>query len=101
MVGWHHQFDGHKFAQAPGVGDGQGSLVCCSPCGHKESDTTERLNSTEYIRKRIMGHIHMCACVVCREGDEFSNSIVVSQQIPPKTEKLSSKTNRLEQKDKY
>jgi len=48
-----------------------------------------------------MGHIHMCAYVVCKEGDEFSNSIVVSQQIPPKTEKLSSKTNRLEQKDKY
>ena len=48
-----------------------------------------------------MGHIHMCACVVCREGDKFSNSIVVSQQILPKTEKLSSKTNRLEQKDKY
>ena len=31
MVGWHHQLDGHKFEQAPGVGDGQGSLVCCSP----------------------------------------------------------------------
>ena len=101
MVRWHHQLDGHKFAQAPGVGDGQGILVCCSPWGHKQSDTTEWLNSTEYIGKRIMGHIHMCAYVVCKEGDEFSNSIVVSQQIPPKTEKLSSKTNRLEQKDKY
>ena len=44
MVGWHHQLEGHEFEQAPGVGDGQGSLVCCSPCGHKESDTTERLN---------------------------------------------------------
>ena len=31
MVGWNHQLDGHKFEQAPGVGDGQGSLVCCSP----------------------------------------------------------------------
>ena len=31
MVGWHHQFDGYEFGQAPGVGDGQGSLVCCSP----------------------------------------------------------------------
>ena len=48
-----------------------------------------------------MGHIHTCACVVCREGDEFSNSIVVSQQILRRTEKLSSKTDRLEQKDKY
>ena len=38
MVGWHHWFDGHEFEQAPGVGDGQGRLVCCSPWGHKESD---------------------------------------------------------------
>jgi len=44
MVGWQHWLDGHEFEQAPGVGDGQGSLVCCSPWGHKESDTTERLN---------------------------------------------------------
>ena len=40
MVGWHHQLDGHEFEQAPEV-NGQGSLVCCSPWGHKESDTTE------------------------------------------------------------
>ena len=44
MVGWHHRLNGYKFKQAPGVGDGQGSLVCCSPWGCKESDTTERLN---------------------------------------------------------
>ena len=44
MVGWRHQFNGHEIEQAPGVGDGQGSLVCCSPQGHKESDTTERFN---------------------------------------------------------
>ena len=44
MVGCNHQLDGHKFEQAPGVVDGQGSLVCCSPWGLKESDTTERLN---------------------------------------------------------
>ena len=36
--------DGHEFEQAPGGGDGQGSLACCSPWGHKESDTTEQLN---------------------------------------------------------
>ena len=41
MVGWHHQLNGHEFEQALGVGDGQGGLVCCSPWGHKESDTTE------------------------------------------------------------
>ena len=51
MVGWHHQLDGHEFEQAPGVSDGQGSLVCCSPRGCKESDMTERLNWTEVSRK--------------------------------------------------
>ena len=41
MAGWHHQLDGREFEQAPGVGDGQGSLACCRPWGHKELDTTE------------------------------------------------------------
>ena len=44
-VGWHHRLNGHKSEQAPGDGDGQGSLACCSPWGHKESDTTEPLNN--------------------------------------------------------
>ena len=44
MVGLHHQLDGHEFEQAPGVGDGLGSLVCYSPCGWKELDRTEVLN---------------------------------------------------------
>ena len=50
MVGWYHWLHGHEFEQALGVGDGQGSLVCCSPWGHKESDTTEWLNWTELHR---------------------------------------------------
>ena len=41
MVGWHHQLNGHKFEQALGDGEGQGSLACCSPWGCKESNTTE------------------------------------------------------------
>ena len=41
MVGWHHQLDGHEFEQAPGVGDGQGGLACCSPWGRKVLDMTE------------------------------------------------------------
>ena len=45
MVGWHHRLDGHEFEQASGVGDGQGSLACCSPWDHKELDTTEKLNN--------------------------------------------------------
>ena len=45
MVGWHHRLNGHEFEQAPGDGEGQGSLVCCSPWGRKEWDMTERLNN--------------------------------------------------------
>ena len=44
MVGQHHQLNGLVFEQTLDVGDGQGSLACCSPWGKKESDTTERLN---------------------------------------------------------
>ena len=47
MVRWHYQLDGHEFEQALGFGDGQGTLACCSPWDHKESDITERLNWTE------------------------------------------------------
>ena len=43
-VGWHHQLDEHEFEQVPGVGDGHGSPACCSPWGHKESETSGRLN---------------------------------------------------------
>ena len=48
MAGWHHQFDGHGFGWTPGVGDGQGSLVCCDSWDRKESDMTEGLNWTEH-----------------------------------------------------
>ena len=47
MVGWHHWLNGHGFGWTLGVGDGQGGLACCGSWGRKESDTTERLNSTE------------------------------------------------------
>ena len=47
MVGWHHWLNGHEFVQALGDGDGQGSLACCSPWGHKELDMTEWLNWTD------------------------------------------------------
>ena len=50
MAGWHYWLDGLKFEQASRVGDRQGSLACCSPWGHKESDMTERLNWT------VLGH---------------------------------------------
>ena len=47
MVKWHHRLKGHEFEQALGVGDEQGSLACCSPCGHKELGMTEGLNCSE------------------------------------------------------
>ena len=47
MVGWHHRLDGHDSGQTPGNSDGQGSLACCSPWGHEESDTTGQLNNKE------------------------------------------------------
>ena len=53
MAGWHHRLDGLEFEQALGVGEGQGSLVCCSPWGCKESDTTEQLNGTEYNHRDV------------------------------------------------
>ena len=45
MAGWHHQHNGHELGQTSGDGEEQGSMVCGSPCGHKELNTTERLNN--------------------------------------------------------
>ena len=53
MVGWHHWLNGHEFEQAPGDGEVQGSLACCSPRGCKESDTTEQLNNIDYVTINI------------------------------------------------
>ena len=51
MVGWHHQLDGHEFEQAPEDDEGQGSLACCSPWGHKELDMTDRLNNNIMVKR--------------------------------------------------
>ena len=48
-LGWHHRLNGHEFEQAPGVGDGQGGLACCSPWGNKGSDMTEQLSWEVYM----------------------------------------------------
>ena len=53
MVAWHHRLNGHEIEQALGVGDGQGSLACCSPWGHRESDMTEWLNWAELNWGRV------------------------------------------------
>ena len=54
IVGWHHRLDGHVFEHNPGVGDGQGSLVCCCPWGHTDSDMTELLNWSELMQAPIL-----------------------------------------------
>ena len=67
MAGWHHWLDGHESEWTPGVCDGQGGLACCGSWGHKESDSTERLNWTE---------LNCCVCSLIsynpgeRRGDE-------------------------------
>ena len=59
MVGWHHQLNGHEFKQALGDGEGQGSLVCCNPWGHKELDTTKRLNNNSIEENKGVEKIHL------------------------------------------
>ena len=62
MVGWPAQLNGHGFEHAPGVGDGQVGLACCSPRGHKESDMPERLNNNNNWSILISS----CAKAQCR-----------------------------------
>ena len=54
MVGWYHRFNGHGFEQAPGDGEGQGSLVCCIPWGQKEWGRTERLNNSKIKKENTV-----------------------------------------------
>ena len=63
MVGWHHQLDGHEFEQALGDGEGRGSLACCSPWGHKESDRTEQLNNNSDSGTAKWNRCSVSACV--------------------------------------
>ena len=59
MVGWHHRLNGQEFEQAPGDGEGQGSLACCSPWGCKESYVTERLNNhSNEVFKGMGSNLH-------------------------------------------
>ena len=64
MVGWHHWLDGHEFKQALEVGNGLGSLVCCSPWGHKELDTTEGPNWTvQFSQHQLLKRLCFLHCV--------------------------------------
>ena len=56
MIGWHHQLNGHEFEQALGDDEGQGSLVCCRPWGHKELHMTEWLNNNHFLKHSFSLH---------------------------------------------
>ena len=58
MVGWHHQLNGHEFEQTLGDSEGQGSLVCCSPCDRTESNVTERLNNNKDPLDNLLQLLH-------------------------------------------
>ena len=59
MVGWHHRLNGCEFEQAPGDGEGRGSLACCSPWGWEESDTTWLIN-----KKKVLNQL----CQICSKS---------------------------------
>ena len=65
LVRWHHQLDEHEFEQAPGVGDRQASLACCSPWGRKWSDTTEWLNWTELMHSVNKNFLRLLSILIC------------------------------------
>ena len=73
MAGWHHRLNGHEFEQPLGDGEEQGSLMCCSPWGRKESDTTEQLNNNnnKFLNTEIFitSRNQTCSCMI---WDSFS-----------------------------
>jgi len=87
MAGWHHWLNGHEFGWTPGVGDGQGGLVCCDLWGHKEWDTTERLNWTElnilyvyctfFILQSVHGHLGSFPVLATVNSDAMNTGIHV------------------------
>ena len=64
MVGWHHRLNGREFEQAPGDGEGQESLVCCSPWSAKESDMTEQLNNNKCVETLPHFCVYKCPMAV-------------------------------------
>ena len=83
---WHHQLNEHEFEQAPGYGEGQGSLACCSPWGRTESDTTEAtsqqwLSSEEFVHKCRCGLHPWVGKMPWRRKFETHSSIL-AREIP-------------------
>ena len=72
MAGWHHPLEGHEFEWTPGIGDGQGGLVCCDSWGRKESDMTEQLNWTELNWPRLCSWFHSFPTHGSNRSDGYS-----------------------------
>ena len=88
----HHRLNGHEFEQAPGVGDGQVSLACCSPWGCKESDTNEQLNWTELMDGG--GNPLQCSCLENpRDRGAWSAAVYGVAQSRIRLKRLSSSSN--------
>ena len=68
MAGWHHWLDGRESEWTPGVGDGQGGLVCCDSWAAKESDTTEQLNWTEEVKRKICYSEELIPAITLSQG---------------------------------
>ena len=82
MVGWHHQLNEHEFEQALEDGEGQGSSLCCSPVGSKESDTTERLNNSNDLLFSTWNSTQ-CYVAACMGGDFGRKGIHVNVWLSP------------------
>ena len=83
MAGWHHRLDGHELEQALGDSEGQGSLVCCSPWGCKESYMTEQLKSNSnrgYFQIKSKGIFHGGRCEIT-EDNPNNNSLCIQKGI--------------------
>ena len=81
MIGWHHQLNGHEFEQTPGDGEGQRSLVCCSPWGCKESDIIEQLSFTFSPRLYLLCFIVLPVFIeiLFRNGHK---SVAIDEDLP-------------------
>ena len=80
MAGWHHWLYGHELELAPGIGDGEGSPVCCSPWGRKESDMTEQLNWTDRLFARKNNFSTICLIYAAQRIWELSEKILLEEK---------------------
>ena len=81
MVRWHHRLNGHEFEQTLGEREGQGSLVCCSPWGHKESDVTEKLNNSYGSPESVMSIYYIPHHPLCHLDQGWVKFFLLSARV--------------------